>query len=88
MHYEVDYFRYYQLNTQYCNTDALIANNAQLSAFTYGVRRNITIGNGTSAISLNTGESVTFRATNDVTINGEFTAPLGCELNIIPTPCH
>jgi hypothetical protein len=53
MPYDVDYFRYYQLNTQYYNTDALIANNAQLSAFTYGVRRNITIGNGTSAISLN-----------------------------------
>jgi len=87
LYYDVDYFRYYQLNTQYCNSDALIANNAQLSAFIYGVRRNIIIGNGTAAISLNAGESVTFRATNDVTINGDFTVPLGCELNIIPTPC-
>ncbi|MCL2511181.1 MAG: glycoside hydrolase family 16 protein [Bacteroidales bacterium] len=88
IHYDVDYFRYYQLNTQYCNTDALIANNAQLASFIYGVRRNITIGNGSAAISLNAGGSVTFRATNDVTINGEFTVPLGCEFNIIPTPCH
>jgi len=88
LYYDVDYFRYYQLNTQYCNTDALIANNSQLSAFVYGVRRNITIGNGTASISLNSGESVTFRATNSVTINGDFTVPLGCELNIIPTPCH
>jgi beta-glucanase (GH16 family) len=87
LYYDVDYFRYYQLNTQYCNTDALIANNTQLSSFIYGVRRNITIGNGTAAISLSVGESVTFRATNNVTINGDFTVPLGCELNIIPTPC-
>ena len=88
IYYDVDYFRYYQLNTQYCNTDALIINNTQLSNFVYGVRRNITIGNGSAAISLNSGESVTFRATNDVTINGEFTVPLGSELNIIYTPCH
>jgi beta-glucanase (GH16 family) len=88
IYFDVDYFRYYQLNIQYCNADALIINNTQLSNFVYGVRRNIIIGNGTAAISLNAGESVTFRATNDVTINGEFTVPLGCELNIIPTPCH
>jgi len=88
IYYDVDYFRYYQLNTQYCNTDALIANNAQLSNFVYGVRRNITIGNGSAAISLNAGESVTFRAANSITINGDFTVPLGCELNIILTPCH
>jgi len=87
LYYDVDYFRYYQLNTQYCNTDALIINNTQLSNFVYGVRRNITIGNGSTAISLNAGESVTFRATNDVIINGDFTVPLGSELNIIPTPC-
>ena len=88
IYFDVDYFRYYQLNTQYCNTDALIINNNQLSNFVYGVRRNITIGNGSAAISLNAGQSVTFRATNDVTINGEFTVPLGSELNIIYTPCH
>ena len=88
IYFDVDYFRYYQLNTQYCNTDALIANNTQLSNFVYGIRRNITIGNGTAVILLNAAESVTFRATNDVTINGEFTVPLGSELNIIPTPCH
>jgi len=87
LYYDVDYFRYYQLNTQYCNTDALIINNTQLSNFIYGVRQNITIGNGTAAISLNSGESVTFRATNAVTINGDFTVPLGCELNIISTLC-
>jgi len=88
IYYDVDYFRYYQLNMQYCNTDAFILNAVQLAAFVYGVRRNITIGNGTSSISLNAGESVTFRASNSVTINGDFTVPLGSELNIIPTPCH
>lgn len=88
IYYVVDYFHYYQLNMDYCGTDATINSNSDLTSFQYGVRRNITIGNGSSSISLNTGDNITFRATNGVTINGNFTVPVGSTLNIIPTPCQ
>ncbi len=83
----IDYFRYYQLKKD-CNTDAIINNNTDLSNFVFAVKRNITIGNGSTTIYLNAGDNKTFRATNETTINGEFTVPIGSELSIIPTPCN
>jgi beta-glucanase (GH16 family) len=86
--YSIDYFHYYQLNMSYCGTDATINSNSDLANFQYGVRRNITIGNGSSSISLNVGDNITLRTSNTLTINGNFTVPLGSVLNIIPTPCQ
>lgn len=83
---KVDYFRYYQLNNRYCEKDANIKNNSQLKYFKFGLRRNITIGNG--PVSLSAGETITFRAWNEITVNGDFSVPTGAELNLIPTPCH
>lgn len=85
---EVDYFRYYELNDSYCGQNATILNTSQLNSFSYGVRQNITIGNGSSSISLSSGDNKTFRATNEIIINGDFTVPLGSGLNLIPTPCN
>jgi beta-glucanase (GH16 family) len=84
---KVKYFRYYEINIDSCNYNATILNNNQLSNFTFGVRRNITIGNGSSNISLSSNDRLTLRASNDIIINGEFMVPLGGELNLIPTPC-
>ncbi len=84
----VDYFRYYELNDNYCGQNATILNNSQLNSFSYGIRQNITIGNGSSSVSLSSGDNKTFRATNEITINGDFTVPLGSELNLVPTPCN
>jgi beta-glucanase (GH16 family) len=84
---KVDYFRYYQLGKN-CSTDVVINNNTDLSNYIFSVKRNITIGNGASTISLNSGDIKTFRATDETTINGDFTVPIGTELNIIPTPCN
>jgi beta-glucanase (GH16 family) len=84
----VDYFRYYELNDSYCGQNATILNNSQLNSFSYGIRQNITIGNGSSSVSLSSGDNKTFRATNEITINGDFTVPLGSELNLVPTPCN
>lgn len=84
----VDYFRYYRLNDNSCGETALILNNSQLNNFIYGVRKNIVIGNGSSTIYLSPGDKKTFRATNEITINGTFIVPVGCELNLIPTPCN
>lgn len=87
MNYTIDYFRYYQLKTNYCATDASIIDNTQLANFQFGVRRNITIGNGSSNVSLAIGVTNTFRATEGITINGNFTVPLGSVLYLIQTPC-
>ncbi len=80
---KVDYFRYYQLIDRYCNKDAKIKNNRQLDHFKFGVRRNITIGSG--SVSLSAGDFKTFRASNEMTIDGGFSVPLGAELHLIPT---
>lgn len=83
----IDYFHYYQLKKD-CSTNAFINNNTDLSNFDYAVKNNITIGTGSTFVYLNIGEIKTFRAVNEITIYGDFTVPLGCELNLIPTPCN
>ncbi len=85
--YQVNYFRYYKLIDDYCGTDANIQNYTQLNRFVFGVRRNITIGAAESSISLSNADNKTFRASNEITIIGEFTVPLGAELNLIPKLC-
>ena len=86
-YYSVDYFRYYKLNLD-CNTSTTLLTNADLSAYIFSVKSDITFGNGTDSISLNSTDVKYFRAANTITINGTFTAPLGSELGLIPTACH
>ena len=85
------YFHYYKLRLD-CSNPLTILNNLQLATYwTSGipaVKSDITIGNGVSPISLNSGVCYVFRAVNSITINGDFSAPIGSELNIIPTPCN
>lgn len=84
---EINYIRVYHLNTLNCDIDApTINNNSNLLNFTYSLYKNITIGNSSSNITLSTNE--TFRATGDITINGEFTVPEGIEICLLPTKCH
>lgn len=83
----IDYFRYYRLNVSHCGETASIQNNHQLNNFTQGVRKNIIIGDGTSSIYLSPGDKKTFRASNEIIINGSFEVPIGCELYLIPTQC-
>jgi beta-glucanase (GH16 family) len=82
----IDYFNYYKLKTD-CNTDVSILNNNALNSFDFKVKRNISIGNVFTPISLNSSDRITFRATTSITITGDFTAPVGCELFLIPTSC-
>ena len=56
--------------------------------FIWGLRKTITIGNGNSSIYLTPGEIKTYRATDEIIIQGDFYVPLGSELNLIPTICH
>lgn len=83
---EVDYFHYYELKKD-CSSDVTILTNTQLNNFYYSIKRNITIGNSVNTITMSSGSNKTFRASNEIIINGEFTVPSGSELNLIPTPC-
>jgi len=83
----IDYFRYYKLKLD-CNTSSVILTNADLAAYIFSVKSDITFGNGTDSISLNSTDVKYFRAVNTITINGTFTAPLGSEFGLIPTACN
>lgn len=86
---EVEYFRYYQLATD-CGTDVNLYDYSDINDFKSdpAVKRNFNIGDGVNALTLNTNENVTLRATNEIKLNHGFTAPLGAELRLIPTPCN
>jgi beta-glucanase (GH16 family) len=86
-YYSVDYFRDYTLKLD-CGTSSLMLTNADLAAYVFSVKSDITFGNGRDTISLNSTDVKYFRAVNTITINGTFTAPLGSELGLIPTPCN
>ncbi|MCC6599053.1 MAG: glycoside hydrolase family 16 protein [Crocinitomicaceae bacterium] len=83
----IDYFRYYTLDLD-CSTDAVIANNSQLGTFNYAVKNSVTVGNGTSSITMNALPTYTLRATDEIIFTSDITVPLGTELNSIITPCN
>lgn len=79
----VDYFRYYEMDISKMDEKETISSNLQLQQFNQGIRKLIYIGNGTQKLILQNGENKTFRATDEIIINGEFTVSLGSELNLI-----
>ncbi len=83
----IDYFRYYKLKLD-CGTSATLLTNAELAAYIFSVKSDITFGNGSNSISLNSTDVKIFRAVNTITVNGTFTAPLGSELALIPSACN
>jgi beta-glucanase (GH16 family) len=87
LYYLIDYFRYSKLKLD-CATSALMLTNADVSSYIYSVKSDITFGNGKDSISLSKTDVKYFRAVNSITVNGIFTAPLGCELGLMPTPCN
>lgn len=52
------------------------------------VKKSITIGNGSCNNSLNTGDNIYLRASEGVSINGDFTVPIGAELYIDVNSCY
>ena len=83
----LDYYRYYQLNKA-CSTSATILNNTDLANYIFSVKSDITFGNGANSVSLNSTDVKYFRAVNSITINGDFTVPLGAEFGLLPTDCN
>jgi len=86
-YFKVDHFRYYQLRKD-CSTSVTILNNNELLNYYYAVKSDITFGNGTGSISLNSNDVMYFRAVNTITINGDFTVPLDATIGLIPTNCN
>ncbi|MEI6851483.1 MAG: glycoside hydrolase family 16 protein [Bacteroidota bacterium] len=82
----IDYVRINKLKCN-CNNDTVIQNNTQLAAFHYSVKKTITIGGYGYSINLSSTDKDVFRATDGITINGDFEVPLGAELELIIHPC-
>lgn len=70
-----------------CPTDIPITNQTQFNTFDYKVYKTITIGGSGNNISIPSNSNVTFRATDAITINSDFSLPLGSCLNLITHPC-
>jgi len=89
-YFMINYFKYYKLirSGTGCSTSATILNNTDLTNYTWGVKSSITFGDGTGTVSLGSSDNKTFRAVNSITINGDFTVPLGAEFTAMPTPCN
>ena len=83
----IDYFRYYKLKLD-CSNSATLLNNSDMAGYVYSVKSDITFGNGKDSIIMKNTDVKYFRAVNSITINGTFTAPLGSELGLLPTPCN
>ena len=86
----VDRVRIYNLRRDCIsgNSNEEILNNSDLINFDYMVKNTIKISGKSSSISVPQNEQVTFRATDNITIEGDFTVPLGSELCILPTTCY
>ncbi|HPQ35803.1 MAG TPA: family 16 glycosylhydrolase [Tenuifilaceae bacterium] len=83
---EIDYIKVYKLKMD-CSNNAQILNNTNLLNFDYLVKNTILVGNMNSKITISNNASVTLRAVNSITINGEFTVSLGSEFCAMPTNC-
>jgi beta-glucanase (GH16 family) len=85
----IDYVKVYKLNcsSNSCSTDKSIQNNSQLANFAYRVYRTITIGGYGYDIDMPPNSNTVFRATNGITINGNFDLPLGSSLELITHAC-
>lgn len=82
---KIDYIRVYQLDCD-CNTNTSISNSTQLNNYSHSVKKKITIQSSSSTIKVQ-GEGVTLRATDEITINGNFEVPIGTEFYATTHAC-
>jgi len=82
----VDYVKVYDLNND-CNTTLNVCN-YNFGTHDNRVKKSITIGNGNCNNSLNIGDNIYLRASEGVSINGDFTVPVGAELYIDVNSCY
>lgn len=82
---KIDYIRVYQLSCN-CGSTVSITNSSQLNSYNHSVKKKITIENAVSTIKVQ-GEGVSLRATDEITINGDFEVPLGTEFYATTHAC-
>lgn len=83
---KIDYVKVYNLKCD-CERSVLISNTTDMNNYSHSLKKNITIGNGTNIIKISNGNNISLRATESVTINGDFEVPAGCEFYITTHPC-
>ena len=88
---KVDYFNYWKLKLD-CGASLSILDSTALANYyirgTAAIKHDITFGDGSHSLSLNSGGHYVFRAVDSITIDGSFTVPSGTEFTVVPTPCH
>ena len=82
--YEIDYVRVYKLKNGHCNTDYV---NCTPNLLQNSVYRNVRLGGGCTYIQP-VGTKRTIWASNSVTINGDYTVPVGADLTLDYSPCY
>ncbi len=82
----VDFVKVYDLNND-CNTSLNVCN-YNFANHDNRVKKSIIIGNGSCANSLNNDDNIYLRTPEGVTINGDFTVPIGAELYIDVNSCY
>lgn len=84
----IDYFRYYKLKYEHCNDNIHLLDATDIQNFQFGVYKNITLGAISSSIVIQNNSNLTFRASEEINVIGEFEVASGSELNLINTPCN
>lgn len=75
--FSIDYIRVFELENDDDDIDEIIENQSDLSNFTYSLKKSITINQGSNVV-VPANESISLRAVENITINGDFEVPLGC----------
>lgn len=84
--FEVDYVKVYKLSTTDCGSD-ITYSSLNNSTLYNNVKRNITIS-GASPIAVPANSAIILRAANEITINGDFSVPLGSEFGALISACY
>ncbi|HPR33845.1 MAG TPA: family 16 glycosylhydrolase [Prolixibacteraceae bacterium] len=82
----IDYVKVSKLKCA-CSSDTSIQNERQLIDFDFSVYKTITLGGFGYTIALPFNTNTVLRATDGITINGDFSVPLGSSLDLITHSC-
>lgn len=83
--YDIDYFRFYTIDTQNCTNSINIISDSGLTSFPYGVWGIINIGNSNNTVHIPLGYTV-LRVSNYLEIQN-IDIPLGSDFSVEPTKC-
>jgi len=83
----VDYFRYYELNKDFCTEDLVIQSTFSFYNHAPGIRGNVAII-PEIGVYMSSNTSKVIRASNEIYIEKNFSVPIGATLDLIPTICN